>query len=331
VAFRTIHPDNRFGLFNNLNVLIHAMNDLDIRDLRYFEAIAATNHLGMASGLVFRSQPALTNCIKRLETALGVELVERVGRGITITPAGRILADRARGLRASIEEIVREIGDIESGKAGLIRLGVLPTLAKFLLPPLFRALIEESPHVQIQTTIAQNDVLGSLLRDRSVDLILTIANQETGDYISKAVLEDEAVVIASRDHPIFKTKRITVETLTQYPWVLAPPAVGTRKWIDNVFRARNLAGPKVQIETNQILMMPNLICETNLLAFTSRLHINDPDGGSELREVKLPETTMLRRFNLVYRRESYLPPVAHRLIEIISKQGPKLMDKSLML
>ena len=327
MAFCTINAHNSSRLLNNLNILIKNVNNLDTRDLRYFEAIAATEHLGTASSLVSRSQPAMTSCIKRLESALGVALVERVGRGITLTPAGRVLADRAKKLRSSVEEIVREIADIETGKSGLIKLGVLPTLAKFFLPTICRKILSDAPKAQIQTTIAQNDVLSRLLRDREVDMILTIASQETGDYVSHTVLEDEAVVMASQSHPLFQEKRITLQSLLNHPWVLAPPTVGTRKWIEGVFRKNNLPGPNVQIETNQILMMPNLICETNLLAFTSRLHVTHPEGIAFLREVPLTETTMPRKFDLVYRAESYLPPVAQHLIELLKVEGPELLAR----
>jgi molybdenum-dependent DNA-binding transcriptional regulator ModE len=76
-------------------------NQLDLRDLRYFEAIAEAGHLGRAAEKVHRSQPALTGCVRRLEEALGTALFERVGRGIRLTAAGEALARRARSLRVA--------------------------------------------------------------------------------------------------------------------------------------------------------------------------------------------------------------------------------------
>ena len=76
---------------------------------------------------------------------------------------------------------------------------------------------------------------------------------------------------------------VTVEDLLAYEWVLAPPSVGTRQWLDQVFRHHGLPPPHVQIETNLILMMPTLIRETELLTFTSRLHVGPGDAGADLR------------------------------------------------
>ena len=135
------------------------------------------------------------------------------------------------------------------------------------------------------------------------------------------ILEDEAVVIASASHPILKKRKVRLQDLLSYRWVLAPPSVGTRQWIENVFQSRGLPGPVVQIETNLILMMPSLIHQTELLTFTSRRHVGRNDAGSMLREVRLTETTMRRRFDVVYRRDGYLPPAAQNLIALLRAQG----------
>lgn len=298
-------------------------NELDLRDLRYFEAIAEAGHLGRAAGKLHRSQPALTSCVRRLEAAVGTALFERVGRGIRLTAAGEALARRARALRLAADDAVREIGEVGAGLAGTVRIGVLPTLARFLMPPLCRVFLADAPGVRIQTLIAQNDVLAAKLESGEADFILTTLSRASEDYESHRVLEDEAVVIASRNHPILK-RRAKLEDLLAYPWVLAPPSVGTRQWLDKVFESRGLPLPAVQIETNLILMMPTLIRETDLLTFTSRRHTGKKGENSDLREVPLAETTMRRRFAVVYRRQGYLSPAARKLIELMRTRGRAL-------
>lgn len=301
-------------------------NQLDLRDLRYFEAIAETGHLGKAAARVHRSQPALTGCVRRLEEALGTSLFEKAGRGIRLTAAGQTLARRARMLRLSADDTVREIAEVGAGVAGQVRIGVLPTLARFLMPPLCRVFLKDAPQVQIRTNIAQNDVLAQQLHAGEVDLILTTGTPPSANLVAEPVLEDDAVVIASRSHPILARRRLRLPDLLDYRWVLAPSSVGTRQWLEQIFRQRNLPGPEVQIETNLILMMPSLIYETELLTFTSRLHVAREDAGGTLREVRLKETTMRRRFDLVYRRDTYLSPAAERLISLLRKRGRSLFS-----
>jgi DNA-binding transcriptional LysR family regulator len=298
-------------------------DQLDLRDLRYFEAIAETGHLGHAAEKVFRSQPALTGCVRRLEAALGTPLFERVGRGIRLTAAGEALAKRARSLRVAAEDTVREISEVGAGVSGHVRIGVLPTLARFLMPPLCRALLQDAPGVTIRTVIAQNDVLASHLEAGDVDFILTTAWRASEEVVNHPVLEDEAVVIASRSHPIL-ARKARLRDLLDYRWVLAPRSVGTRQWIERVFQGAGLPGPQVQIETNLILMMPTLIRQTELLTFTSRRHTDLADAGHDLREVRLKETTMRRRFDVAWRRDGYLSPASQRMIKLLRTRGRAL-------
>ena len=106
---------------------------------------------------------------------LGPGLVEKAGRGIRLTAAGLGLADRARSLRVATEDTVREIGELGAGTAGHVRIGVLPTLARFLMAPLCREFLQDTPRVTLKTVIAQNDVLAAQLEAGEVDLVVTTA------------------------------------------------------------------------------------------------------------------------------------------------------------
>ncbi len=297
---------------------------LDLRDLRYFEAVVETGHVGQAAARLHKSQPALTGAVRRLEAALGTALFEKAGRGIRLTAAGRALAERARTLRLAADDTVREIGELGAGLAGSIRVGVLPTLARFLMPPLCREFLREAPGVHLRTVIAQNDVLASQLEAGEVDLILTTGTRASSQLVKHLILEDEAVVIASRAHPVLRRKALRLEHLLDYRWVLAPQSVGTRQWLARVFQSRGLPAPEVQIETNLILMMPSLIHQTELLTFTSRRHVGPDDAGVALREVKLKQTTMRRQFEVAHRRDGYLSPAARRLVDVLRARARKL-------
>ena len=298
-------------------------NQLDLRDLGYFEVIAETGHLGRAARRLHRTQPALTSCVRRLEETVGTPLFERVGRGIRLTPAGHALMTRARLLRIASEDALREIGELGRGVSGMIRIGVVPTVATFVLPTATREFLAEAPAVAIKAIIGQSDVLMAALRSGDLDLIVSFAPpKELGEFTHHALFEDEVVVVASRAHPIHR-KRVRMKDLLDYQWVLAPPGVATRDWLDHAFVAQGLPRPRVQIETNILLMLPSLIEKNNLLSFLSRRH---GGRGSPLREVPLRQTTMHRKFVLTYRREGYLSPAAARFAELLQKRGRDLFQ-----
>jgi DNA-binding transcriptional LysR family regulator len=132
-------------------------------------------------------------------------------------------------------------------------------------------------------------------------------------------------VAASANHAIFR-KRPSQEAMLEYGWVLAGPGVATRDWIDHAFTTRGLQTPRVQIETNLILLLPPLIEQSNLLTFLSRRHLG-VERGFRLKEVPAKETTMKRRFAVSHRRDSYLSPAARRLVDLLREEGAALFQE----
>lgn len=301
---------------------ITVADQLDLRDLRYFEAIADAGHVGRAARALHRTQPALTGAVRRLEETLGTRLFERAGRGIRLTAAGEALHSRARGLRIAAEEATREVADIGRGHAGLVRIGMIPTAARFLMPPLTQRFLEESPGLAFRAVIANNDVLRNALKAGELDVTVSFASPADDDVASHVLFHDECVVVARRGHAVFRRKA-SLRTMLEYGWVLGAPTVATREWLDQVFRARGLPGPTVQVETNQVLWLPTVIEGTDLLSFISRRHLTARGG---LQEVRLRETTMRREFSVGYRKGSYLSPAARRVVDELRRRGSRLFE-----
>lgn len=296
------------------------IDELDLRDLRYFEAIATAGHFGRAARAQHRSQPAMTAAIRRLEARLGTSLFEREGRGMRLTAAGEALQARARSLRIASTEAIREVADIGSGRSGVVRMGMVPTAARYLMPPLCAHFLADLPDVVFKTVIANNDALLAELKAGELDLAVNIVASADEDIASHAIFRDECVVVAPRTHAVFR-KRARLADLTQYGWLLGARTLATREWLEAAFRTRRLPPPRVRIEVNHVLLLPALIEETGLLSFMSRRHLS-PRGG--LREVTLRETTMRREFALEYRKSSYLSPAALRVIEELKARARRL-------
>jgi len=300
---------------------------LDLRDLRYFETIAELGHLGRAADRLSLTQPALTRCVRRLEESFGTELFERVGRGIRLTSAGEALLTRARRLHVAADETAREMIDFARGDSGHIKLGLVPTAAQFLLPPVCRALLAETQQVFLKTVIGQDDVLTQSLKAGDLDLLITFGGPSDDELASHPVVEDVMVVAASKSHELLRRKqRPTMSNLLEYRWALAAPSVESRRWLDSAFDARAMARPVAQIETNLVLLMPRLIEETGLLTFISRRHLAASGVGAKLAEVRVPETTMRRVLRVLHRKDAYLSPAARRLVTLVRKNGKSLME-----
>lgn len=294
---------------------------MELRDLAYFQAIAETGHLGRAAEQLGRTQPALTKCIRRLESELNASLFERSGRGLRLTPIGEALLIRTKQLRNNVEMAVREVRDVARGSVGHVRLGSGATTTEYLLPSLYSTMLKETPEVTMELIIGMNDVLRASLRKGYLDLVIGPLAEVDIEFCSVPALEDRVVVVARAGHPLFN-KRAKMGELLNYRWVLPGPHVATRKWLDHAFTSNGLQQPDVQIETSSISLLPRMIAHTDLLSFISVRNLGEGRVGSPLREIALPETTMSRWLGAVYRQDVYLSPACQRMIEII-KAMPK--------
>jgi DNA-binding transcriptional LysR family regulator len=289
---------------------------MDLRDLTYFETIAEIGHLGRAAEKLNRSQPALSKSIQRLEESLGTRLFKRDGRRIKLTDVGELLLARSKQLRLNISETEREVRDFASGLIGNIRLGCAASMAEHLLPQLVSSLLKRAPDLTLSLSIAQDDVLRESLRAGRLDAIICPLLVDDPQFRSYPLTQDEAVVVASEDHPIFASPFQLID-LCQYRWVLAAPPVTARRWIDNAFLSRQLPAPVPQIETNALSLLPHLIARTQLLSFLARETLEHGHGMSRLREVRLAETTMSRTVAVLIRAEGYVPPATSAMVELL--------------
>jgi DNA-binding transcriptional LysR family regulator len=293
---------------------------MELRDLFYFETIAALGHLGQAAKKLNRSQPALTKSIQRLEESLGAKLFERDGRRIKLTSVGELLKVRGKQLQQSIAETQREVRDFASGVMGNIRMGCAASMADHLLPHLTSALLSRAPEVTLNLVISQDDVLRDALTSGRLDMVICPQYGAEPALESHALFDDEAVVVASRAHPLFDTS-YKLSDLCNYRWVLPATTVAARRWIDNAFQERDLPLPKVQIETTSISLLPRLIGETQLLCFLARETLERVKEVTHLREVVLNETTMRRTIVVFVRSGAYLSPAAELLLSILKGEG----------
>lgn len=289
---------------------------MELRDLRYFEAIADLQHVGRAALRLHRTQPALTGSVRRLEAECGAALFRRAGRGIELTEAGGVLLQWARRLRHGVDDARRELATLGQGLRGHVRVGIVPTAAQFILPGVARRLLKEAPDVTLATVTGLVDTLKPKLIAGELDLVVGTESRMEAGCVSRLLAEDAVVVAASARHPLFRGDPPTLADLTRYGWALQPPGAPTRDWLDNAFDRKRLPRPRVQVEATMLLMLPALIAETGLLSFVSRLHLQAATGRPILKEVPVRGATMRRRMVITHRGRDSLSPATARLVDL---------------
>lgn len=125
------------------------MLNVTLRQLRYFEALARLGHFGRAAEACAVTQPALSMALRELEAALGAALVERGPRAVRLTPLGEALAIRAREILARVDDLQDLARAAQGPLAGRLRLGVIPTIAPYLLPRVAAAVTRAFPALDL--------------------------------------------------------------------------------------------------------------------------------------------------------------------------------------
>ncbi|MBT8132338.1 MAG: hydrogen peroxide-inducible genes activator [Gammaproteobacteria bacterium] len=142
------------------------------RQLQYFVALTKTRHFGRAAESSNVSQSAFSNAIKELEATLGTQLVDRTNRQVTITATGQQVATQARLVLRDIDDLVELAGGNKQPLTGPLRLGVIPTIAPFLLPRILPKLRKQFPDLQLYLTEDQTHRLHARLLAGELDFLL---------------------------------------------------------------------------------------------------------------------------------------------------------------
>jgi LysR family transcriptional regulator, hydrogen peroxide-inducible genes activator len=182
------------------------MADLKLKDLRYLVAVADTRHFGQAAARCFVSQPTLSAQLKKLEDYLGVQLIERQPRRISLTEAGANIVARARLILEASDEIVtlaRQQGD---PLAGRLRLALLPTIGPYLLPLVAAKIRKALPRIELLLYEYQTEPMLERLAHGDIDAgVLALPAQADG--LAERALYDEPFVVALPDSHRLASRR----------------------------------------------------------------------------------------------------------------------------
>src|SRR6476659_6352017 len=174
---------------------------MNLRDLRYLVALADHKHFGRAAAACFVSQPTLSTQIRKLEDELGVSLVERAPRRVMLTPVGRDVAERARGVIAEVEQMSELARRSRDPEAGSVRLGLFPTLAPYLLPHVLPHVRERFPRLELLLVEEKTDAILQRLRDGRLDAGILALPLHDEQLRVEPLFEEPFVLAVPQSHP----------------------------------------------------------------------------------------------------------------------------------
>jgi len=189
------------------------LHDLSLRQLQYAVAVADTLGFHKAAALCHVSQPTLSAQVQQLESVLGLPLFERDRRRVLVTPAGQEVVQRARRILLEVGDLIAAATRAREPFTGTLRIGVIPTIAPYLLPELTPKISAAYPKLAVVFREEKTSDIVRDLNEGALDAGLLALEADLGDCAHAEIAKDDFVAALPRGHALAKKKRLEVSDL----------------------------------------------------------------------------------------------------------------------
>jgi DNA-binding transcriptional LysR family regulator len=194
-----------------------------LEQVRTFVAVSETEHVSKAATSLFLTQGAVTQQLRHFERALGLQLMERSGRGVRLTDAGKAMATTCKAVLRSVEIVEDTARSMKALASGSLDLGASPTCASYYLPSRLAAFSARYPAVRLTVTVEPSAAISALVLAGAVDCAI-IEGRPAAELTAVVLARDELVLVAHRDHPLSQLRQVTPAHLARFRYLGRGPA-----------------------------------------------------------------------------------------------------------
>jgi DNA-binding transcriptional LysR family regulator len=285
---------------------------MELRQLRYFAAVAEHRHFTRAAGELRVAQPALSQQVRRLEAELGVELLRRTSRSVALTEAGEALLSRARRILAEAEAARADLDALRGLLTGRVVLGAMQSLGPIDLPGLLADFHARHPGVDVVLREETTRQMVAMLAADELDLAVASTDAEMPPGLeSRRLYEEELVLVVARGHPLAARRQIRPASLPPGPYIFFREGSGLRAATERMLEAAGIA-PQVRFETNELSRVRALASRGLGVAIMPR---SDTEGADPPVAAISLAPKLRRRVGLLWRAGRRRPPAAEAFLE----------------
>jgi DNA-binding transcriptional LysR family regulator len=307
---------------------------MDLRQLRYFVAVAEDLHFGHAAQRLRIAQPALSRQIQSLEKDLLVQLLFRNRRRVQVTPAGQVFLERARQILARADEAVLAAQRVGGGVSGALNLGFVGSATYDVLPAVLREFLRAAPHVDL--TLSEMTVHAQIeaLVEKRIDIGLLRLPAKTAGLVFRTITREPLYVALPSSHRLAHLPAVPLSALSAEPFVLYPDHPRP-SWTEYIIGLCQQAGflPVVVQRTVEIQTTLSLVAAGIGLSIVPRCI-----GNLQRKDVVFRRLTGVRARTelLVAYRERDRSPVVQTFLKVLwrrvraQKRGKSAEKKRLM-
>jgi LysR family transcriptional regulator, transcription activator of glutamate synthase operon len=283
---------------------------MELAQLRYLVALAEELHFTRAAAREHIAQPALSQQIRRLEEEVGLALVERTTRRVSITEAGELLVARARRVLAELEAAGAEMQALRGVQSGRVVVGALHTMGPIDLSQVLADYHRLHPGVELTVREQSSEELAEMLRVDELDLaFLSVTERvESHGLGLQQLVSEELVVVLPVEHPLSERTNVRMAELAHEQFISFREGARLRELLVGAGRTAGFE-PEIMLESNEARRIRRLVSRGMGVAILPRSDAVER-GGAEVCVATLTEPALRRDITLAWREGRRHPPAA---------------------
>jgi len=299
------------------------MLNVSLRQLRTF--VVAARHLNFARAAeeLHLTAPAVSMQIRDLETAVGLPVLERSGRTMSLTTTGEYLLVYARRVIATMKEAEDTIARLRGVQVGRITIGMVGT-AQYFVPRMLAQFRKHYPGIEVRLTVGNRDQLDRQLHDREIDLAIMGRPPRELDVRSEAFAANQLAVIAGADHPLVNERRILPARLDRELFIVRESGSGTRTAMEAFFREQRIAPPAIMEMSSNETIKQAVIANMGLTLLSLHTLGLELQAG-QLVMLDVNGLPLQRAWHVVNLGSLSLSPAANAFRTFVLERGERLL------
>nr|AFK79123.1 transcriptional regulator [uncultured bacterium F39-01] len=289
---------------------------MEMAQLEYFSKVVQEKSFSKAADRVYRTQPAVSIAIRRLEEEIGLPLLDRTQKTPILTEAGQVVYDYAQRILALRDEVGQAIVELQSLKRGRVRVGANESTSLYLLPELILSFREQHPEVKVEIYRHVSNRLPREVLDRNVDFALMASEPADRDLEAFPVLKDELILILSPKHPLASRPSVKIKDLGKESFIAHNVPSGSRLKVVEAF-ARQHVPLNINLELATIETIKRFVQKRVGLAFVPRMCVRDELERGVLVTVPVRGLTHNRVLWAAHRRAASFSPAAAAFLKVL--------------
>lgn len=295
---------------------------MNLRDLEYLVAVAEERHFHRAAERCFVSQPTLSGQLKKLEQELGILLIERTNRQVAMTEAGLVIVEHARRALAETAAIKDAAKNYQDPMTGDIRVGIIPTIAPYLLPIIMPHLHNHFKNLKLWLYEYQTHVCLDKLQKAELDFLILALPIEKHDFTELNLFREPFRLAVNREQLLAKKKLLNLGDIAKQKLLLLEEGHCLRGHILDVCLVAGVQ-EQTDFQATSLETLRHMVGEGMGMTLMPELAVpKKTSKADDIRYIEFSDPKPNRQIGMLYRKNSYREETFNNISELIKSVLP---------